>query len=184
MLGISIKVIINKKGLTLVELLVVMAIIGILAVIGLGQFSATRRRARDSVRKADLDNIAKAIQLYYVDHEDFPGTHEGKIAIFDLPDNPEDLIQDYDWGEEFKVGDTVYMSKLPQDPSAGQTYCYLKACPGECNYFIYARLENQNDPDIITCTEGGLYCNYSQEGYYNYVVTSPNFSREDACTIN
>ncbi len=52
----------TTKGFTLVELMVVIAIIAILAVAGLVLFTTATKNARDSKRRADVDAIAKAIE--------------------------------------------------------------------------------------------------------------------------
>lgn len=52
----------TNKGFTLVELLVVVAIIAILSVIGLTVFTGAQANARDARRKADIDAIANAIE--------------------------------------------------------------------------------------------------------------------------
>lgn len=52
----------KQKGFTLVELLVVVAIIAILSVIGLTVFSSAQSNARDARRRADIDAISKALE--------------------------------------------------------------------------------------------------------------------------
>lgn len=52
----------KMKGFTLVELLVVVAIIAILSVIGLTIFSTAQANARDARRKSDVDAIAAALE--------------------------------------------------------------------------------------------------------------------------
>ena len=58
----------NKKfGFTLVELLVVMAIMAILTVVVTSSFKTVQIKARDSRRKNDLSSLSKALTMYYND---------------------------------------------------------------------------------------------------------------------
>ncbi len=52
----------NPSGFTLIELMVVIAIIGILAVVALGIFSGAQGSARDARRTAEIDSLAKNIE--------------------------------------------------------------------------------------------------------------------------
>jgi type IV pilus assembly protein PilA len=57
----------DEKGFTLIELMIVIAIIGILAAIAIPQFSAYRKRSYNASANADLRNAATAQEAYYVD---------------------------------------------------------------------------------------------------------------------
>ena len=60
--------ILNKKeGFTLVELLIVVAIIGILAAIAIPQFAQYRAKAYCSAAKSDLANYAISQEAYFTD---------------------------------------------------------------------------------------------------------------------
>jgi type IV pilus assembly protein PilA len=61
----------NEKGFTLIELMIVIAIIGILAAIAIPQFSAYRTRSYNSASQADLRNAATAQEAYYVDEQTY-----------------------------------------------------------------------------------------------------------------
>jgi type IV pilus assembly protein PilA len=64
----------DQKGFTLIELMIVIAIIGILAAIAIPQFNAYRKRSYNSSAVADLRNAATAQEAYFVDNSDYCDT--------------------------------------------------------------------------------------------------------------
>jgi len=84
----------NEKqdaGFTLIELMIVMAIIGILATLAVPYYAAAVKRAREAVLKEDLQTMRAAIDSYTMDKQKAPQTLD-------------DLIQD------------GYLRSIPEDP--------------------------------------------------------------------
>ena len=62
----------NKKGFTLIELMIVIAIIGILAAIAIPQFAAYRTKSYNSASQSDLRNVLTTLEAYYADWQSYP----------------------------------------------------------------------------------------------------------------
>jgi type IV pilus assembly protein PilA len=61
----------DQKGFTLVELLIVIAIIAILAAIAIPQFAAYRTRGLNSAAQSDLRNFRTTIEAYFADNQKY-----------------------------------------------------------------------------------------------------------------
>jgi len=62
----------GEKGFTLIELMIVVAIIGILAAIAIPQFTKYRIRAQNKAAVSDTRNLATDLHGYFADNQAYP----------------------------------------------------------------------------------------------------------------
>ncbi|WP_105435894.1 type II secretion system major pseudopilin GspG [Neorhizobium tomejilense] len=74
-------------GFTLVELLVVLAIIGLIAALATPQVLRYLESAKVDTTKAQIRNFESALELYYIDTGRYPTTEEGLGALATRPTN-------------------------------------------------------------------------------------------------
>jgi prepilin-type N-terminal cleavage/methylation domain-containing protein len=77
----QLKTVITAKGFSLIELLVVVAIIGLLAAIAIPQFLSYRAHAVDSQMKSDLKNAALAMDSYFAEKKEYPTSLAAIVGV-------------------------------------------------------------------------------------------------------
>jgi prepilin-type N-terminal cleavage/methylation domain-containing protein len=75
----------RERGLTLIELMVVVAIIGVLLVIALVLFQDAQRRARLAADQATMNAMRSAITIYYGKHN---GHFPASPGVYVVPSPP------------------------------------------------------------------------------------------------
>ena len=70
----------RASGFTIIELLVVLALISILATMGLAQYRNGVVHAREAVLKTDLFDLRDAIDQYYADKGTYPSTLDALVS--------------------------------------------------------------------------------------------------------
>lgn len=74
-----------QDGMTLLEILVVMVILGLLATLGSIQLMSYLGRAKGDVARLQLSELATAIDLFHIDIGRVPATDEGLLVLVQKP---------------------------------------------------------------------------------------------------
>jgi len=108
------RVVSRRSGLTLVEMIVVLAIIAVVAVLIVPNVIGRPDQARVTVAKTDLRTIATALRVYRLDNGDYPTTEQGLQALVTRPTSPP---------EPLSYAADGYLPEVPTDPW-GKAYIY------------------------------------------------------------
>lgn len=127
----------DRRGFTLIEILLVVMIIGALAVMVVPRLAGRGERALITVAQVDISaNIASALKLYELDNGTFPTTSQGLDALLVKPTS---APAPRNWNGP-------YLEKKPVDPW-GEVYQY--AFPGThgAAYDLYSYGPDKANPD-------------------------------------
>lgn len=153
----------QRKGFTLIEILIVVAIIAILASVVLIGLGPTQEAGRDARRISDLQEIQNGLELWYNKCGIYPGTNTcvpgtagATWAAFST-----DL-----------TGSGLGIETVPTDPSSGRSYNYGYAA-GNSAYLLEAEMENGS---------GTVFTNYTAPTLtVTWLTGSPSCAAPDYC---
>ena len=118
----------GDAGFTLIEIMVVIAIIGILATLIVPKIMGRPDEARATAAKHDVGTLVQAFKLYRLDIGRYPTTEQGIRALVEKPTS-EPVPQNW------KAGG--YLDSIPKDPW-GNPYQYANpGTHGEIDVFSY-----------------------------------------------
>jgi len=124
---VSIKILKEQRGFTLLELLIVIVIIAILALLIIPNITSAPKKARDTQRKTDITTVRKGLEEYFVNNNSYPAQLSDLTAAATGP----------------------IMKAVPTDPKSGSgsqwTYNYTPAGSPASTYTLGACLENPGD---------------------------------------
>ncbi|MFH1246451.1 MAG: type II secretion system protein [Candidatus Liptonbacteria bacterium] len=148
----------SSKGFTLIEMLIVIAVIGILASLVLVGLGPVQKRGRDARRISDLRQVQNALELYFSKEGHYPDATTYSELDTDIS----------------TAG--IGVSKLPHDPnwrvgSTSEDYVY-RASGDQKSYTLGATLEDAVNPvlnddiDAGDAAANGLDCGDANKPIY------------------
>lgn len=112
----------NKKGFTLIELVVVIAILGILSAIAIPRLSGARDTAKDKANTANMRTLESALQIYALDNNiEYSAIAMSDAGLITAPTPPTDAT---------KTFLPNYVKEMPTSPY-DNTETYTKAATGD-----------------------------------------------------
>lgn len=129
----------DQRGFTLLEMMVVVAIIAILAAILIPNFTRARAQATTSACMGNIKMIATALELYYTDNQTYPQASDKPVQ---------------------SLGLAGYLDQTPVDPAAASpsdsytvTTSNAAGNGGVAGYQIWC--PGTHDPATLTKLNGG-----------------------------
>lgn len=143
-----------NKGFTLLEMIIVIAIITIMTVTISSNYLTAQKRARDARRRADAVTLQSALELYNNTNNSYPTINSITSTSWNttLPNVLHTAL----------VGES-YISSLPFDPVNAGLYLYTYVSPAGTQYCIRVRQEmdaSQFPNATQDAVNGGWYIKY------------------------
>lgn len=109
----------TESGFTIIELLIVIAIIGILATLVLTNFQGAQAKGRDTVRKNDINSVYQKLEEYYNENGSYPTT----LTTTNLPGIDAEALKDAD-GNGFVITTAANATKPTLTVTGSSEYAY------------------------------------------------------------
>ena len=116
----------RQRGFTLIELMVVLAIIGVLAALIVPNVIGRADDARVTAARTDVGNLMQALKLYRLDNLRYPTPEQGLQALVARPTT-----------EPVPANWKPYLDKLPTDPWK-QPYQYLQPGVRSADFDVFS----------------------------------------------
>jgi len=110
----------DRRGFTLIEIMVVMVILGILAGLIIPRIMGRPEEARRTKARIQIESIETALKLYKLDNGSYPTTEQGLQALVEPPSVGK-------LASAWREGGYLEKGRVPKDPWDSE-YVYL--CPG------------------------------------------------------
>ena len=151
----------TKKGFTLVEIMIVTAVIAILTAMILASLVGSKAKSRDARRVSDLSQILYALGQYFDKCDQYPTPDTGNVI------DANTLLQSTGCPSGVTFGS--FLSAVPKDPNTGSPYNYVVNNSPASDYVLYTTFETSNTAvsqsapnpswfSSFACTTGRDYC--------------------------
>jgi type II secretion system protein G len=126
----------NKNGFTLIEVMVAVAIIGILSSVVISSVTESKKRSRDAKRISDINQMKVALELYFDRCGEYPTKPNRTSSLPNITANN---------GCPTGINLQTFINQLPAPPVANEYKYTINVWPGKpTDYALRADLEGNN----------------------------------------
>lgn len=116
-----------KEGFTILELLVVVAAVGILAAVAIYSLNVTRATSRDAKRVSDISVIRASLTQHWLQKASYPAADPVDLG---RAGTGAEVLAGNGWTSADQVIEPVFLQRIPTGPKAGEYYRYHGSTQG------------------------------------------------------
>lgn len=146
----------SSRGFTLVELLIVIAIIAILTGIVITSLTSSKAKSRDAQRVSDTNQLQLALEQFFDRCGFYPAADAGG--------GPSTSDSCTSGGVTVTIN--TFLAKIPHDPSTAQSYGYVVNST-KTDFVVSAKLEGQNQIQQNSYSQTAFTSNFGSSNNYS-----------------
>lgn len=129
-----------RSGFTVLEILIVLAVFGLLATLAVLSLNSARARVRDAQRLSDVSTVRAALSQYWLEKATYPASNGVDLG---KPDSNTEVFSASGFVKRDEAQQPIYLNRLPTGPKVGEYYRYRGGANG---YSI--RFQTESDTDF------------------------------------
>lgn len=141
------------RGFTVLEILIVIAVFGLLATLAVLSLNNARARVRDAQRLSDVSTLRNVLSQYWLDKATYPvsgGVNLGQ------PGTNTDAFTSAGFVARENVQPPVYLERVNQGPKAGEFYRYKGSSNGYSIRFVTESQTPLGQPGVYYAHASGI----------------------------
>ncbi|MEF2175809.1 MAG: prepilin-type N-terminal cleavage/methylation domain-containing protein [Candidatus Absconditabacteria bacterium] len=154
------------KSFTLIELIIVIAIIAVLGTTAFLLLTQWMSKSRDGKRIADLNTISKSFSIYQLENSNYP-IPDGKLKPGKINESILAYVGEIGEGVISKLGN---LTKIPLDPQSKKSYLYGITYDAK-EYQFGTVMENERESSYIIKVYANEEYKTKVEGNYNGIIS-------------
>lgn len=129
-----------RPGFTILEILIVLAVFGLLATLAVLSLNSARARVRDAQRLSDVSTVSTALSRYWLEKATYPSSAGVQLAA---PGSNTEVLSAGGFEKREGAQSPIYLERLPVGPRVNEFYRYKGGANG---YSI--RFETESDTEL------------------------------------